>query len=152
MVLYGSEEIGLFGGDAYARQHADELDKHVLAAESDHGASYIWQFQTKFGDGALDYAKKIQGVLARYGVAAGDNLSGGGPDIGVLARSGVPVVTPAQDGWDYSTITTHPTTRLTRLSRMPSARMSASMAWPRATIFPAAGLISACWPGPACRW
>ncbi|MEZ5986476.1 MAG: M28 family peptidase [Hyphomonas sp.] len=101
VVLYGSEEIGLFGGDAYARQHADELDKHVLAAESDHGASYIWQFQTKFGDGALDYAKKIQGVLARYGVAAGDNLSGGGPDIGVLARSGVPVVTPAQDGWDY---------------------------------------------------
>jgi hypothetical protein len=101
VVLYGSEEIGLFGGDAYARQHADELDKHVLAAESDHGASYIWQFQTRFGEGALDYAKKIQGVLARYGVAPGDNLSRGGPDIGVLARSGVPVVTPAQDGWDY---------------------------------------------------
>tara|TARA_R110002051_G_scaffold75897_1_gene138403 strand:+ start:23061 stop:24491 length:1431 start_codon:yes stop_codon:yes gene_type:complete len=101
VVLYGSEEIGLFGGDAYARQHADELGKHVLASESDHGASYIWQFQTKFGDGALDYAKKIQGVLARYGVAPGDNLAGGGPDIGVLARSGVPVVTPAQDGWDY---------------------------------------------------
>jgi hypothetical protein len=101
VVLYGSEEIGLFGGDAYARQHSEDLGSHVLAAESDHGASYVWQFQTKFGDGALDYAKKMQDVLARYGVAAGDNLSGGGPDVGVLARSGVPVVTPAQNGWDY---------------------------------------------------
>lgn len=101
VVLYGSEEIGLFGGAAYARQHAEDLGNHVLAAESDHGASYIWQFQTRFGEGALDYAKKMQGVLARYGVAPGDNLAGGGPDIGVLARSGVPVVTPAQDGWDY---------------------------------------------------
>ena len=101
VVLYGSEEIGLFGGDAYARQHAEDLGSHVLASESDHGASYIWQFQTKFGDGALDYAKKMQRVLARFGVTPGDNLAGGGPDIGVLARSGVPVVTPAQDGWDY---------------------------------------------------
>ena len=101
VVLYGSEEIGLFGGDAYARQHAGELDKHVLASESDHGAGAVWQFQTRFGEGALDYAKKMQDVLARYGVTPGDNLAGGGPDIGVLARSGVPVVTPAQDGWDY---------------------------------------------------
>ena len=101
VVLYGSEEIGLFGGDAYARQHADDLAKHVLASESDHGAGRVWQFQTRFGEGALDYAKKIQDVLVRYGVTRGDNLAGGGPDIGVLARSGVPVVTPAQDGWDY---------------------------------------------------
>lgn len=101
VVLYGSEEIGLFGGDAYARQHAEELDRHVLASESDFGAGRIWRFQTKFGEGALDHAKTIQGVLARYGVTAGDNMASGGPDIGVLARSGVPVVTPEQDGTDY---------------------------------------------------
>ncbi|MEZ5946452.1 MAG: M28 family peptidase [Hyphomonas sp.] len=101
VVLYGSEEVGLFGGDAYARQHSEELGAHVLAAESDFGAGRIWRFQTRFGEGALDHAKTIQSVLMPLGVSPGDNSAGGGPDIGVLARSGVPVVTPSQDGTDY---------------------------------------------------
>lgn len=101
IVLYGAEEVGLFGGDAYARQHAGDLADHVLAAESDFGAGRIWQFQTRFGDGAMAYASAMQNVLQRLAVAPGNNQAFGGPDIGVLARSGVPVVTPAQDGTDY---------------------------------------------------
>ncbi|MEO1553900.1 MAG: M28 family peptidase, partial [Pseudomonadota bacterium] len=31
VVLYGAEEVGLFGATAYARAHGDHLDKHVLA-------------------------------------------------------------------------------------------------------------------------
>ena len=38
VVLYGAEEVGLFGATAYAREHGDNLDKHVLASESDFGA------------------------------------------------------------------------------------------------------------------
>ena len=101
VVLYGSEEVGLFGGDAYARKHAADLGNHVLAAESDFGAGRIWRFQTRFGDGALDYAKAIHDLLLPLGVAPGDNNATGGPDVRVLSRSGVPVVTPAQDGRDY---------------------------------------------------
>ena len=101
VVLYGAEEVGLFGGDAYARLHGDDLDKHVLAAESDFGAGRIWRFQTNFGDGALDYAAAMQRILAPLGVTPGDNAAFGGPDIGVLRRAGVPVVTPGQDGRDY---------------------------------------------------
>lgn len=101
VVLYGSEEVGLFGARAYAQQHADDLDKHVLAAESDFGAGRIWRFQTNFGDAAIPYAEAIQRVLTPLGVSEGDNAAGGGPDIGVLRMSGVPVVTPAQDGRDY---------------------------------------------------
>ncbi|MCA8902741.1 MAG: M28 family peptidase [Hyphomonas sp.] len=101
VVLYGSEELGVFGGDAYARQHTEELSKHVLAAESDFGAGRIWRFQTKFGEGALGHAKTLHTLLAPLGVGPGDNRSGGGPDIGVLARSGVPVVSAGQDGTDY---------------------------------------------------
>jgi hypothetical protein len=40
-------------------------------------------------------------MLAPLGVTPGDNSAGGGPDIGVLRRAGVPVVTPGQDGQDY---------------------------------------------------
>lgn len=101
VVLYGAEEVGLFGGEAYARAHADELDDHILAAESDFGAGRIWRFQTRFGEGALGYAAALQKLLEPLGVSAGDNTARGGPDISVLARAGVPVVGATQDGRDY---------------------------------------------------
>ncbi|MEO0614887.1 MAG: M28 family peptidase [Pseudomonadota bacterium] len=101
VVLYGSEEVGLLGGRYYAQQHADELDQHVFAAESDFGAGKIWRFQTRFGEGALPYARAMQQVLAPLGVSPGNNQAFGGPDISMLPRSGVPVVTPRQNGWDY---------------------------------------------------
>lgn len=101
LVLYGAEEVGLFGATAYARAHGDQLDKHILAAESDFGAGPIWRFQTRFGEAALPYARTLQALLSPLGVTPGDNRAFGGPDIGILARSGVPVVTPAQNGLDY---------------------------------------------------
>lgn len=101
VVLYGAEEVGLFGGDAYARKHADNLSNHVFAAESDFGAGQIWRLQTGFGEGALDYAATLQSVLAPLGITPSHNRAAGGPDIRVLHRSGVPVVTPTQDGTDY---------------------------------------------------
>ena len=101
VVLYGSEEVGLLGGNAYAEAHEDELEKHVLASESDFGADRIWRFQTRFGEGALPYARAMQASLAPLGINPHDNNARGGPDIGVLARAGVPVVTPGQNGLDY---------------------------------------------------
>lgn len=101
VVLYGAEEVGLLGGTAYAKQHADDLDKHVLASESDFGAGRIWRFQTGFGDEALSYAATMHQALAPLGIGPHNNSSTGGPDIRVLARAGVPVVTPGQDGTDY---------------------------------------------------
>lgn len=101
VVLYGAEEVGLFGATAYAREHSDDLDKHVLAAESDFGAGPIWRFQTRFGEAALPYARTLQNLFMPLGVTPDDNNAFGGPDIGILARSGVPVVTPGQNGLDY---------------------------------------------------
>ena len=101
VVLYGAEEVGLFGATAYARLHGDNLRNHVLAAESDFGAGPIWRFQTRFGEGALPYARILQNLLMPLGVTPDDNRASGGPDIGILARGGVPVVTPGQNGLDY---------------------------------------------------
>ena len=101
VVLYGAEEVGLLGGYAYARRYANEMDRHILAAESDFGADKIWRFETRFGDGALPYARAIQEILEPLGIAPGNNLAYGGPDISMLPQLGVPVVTPRQDGWDY---------------------------------------------------
>ena len=77
------------------------MDQHILAAESDFGADVIWRFETRFGDGALPYARAMQRMLEPLGIAPGHNLASGGPDISMLVRSGVPVVSPGQNGWDY---------------------------------------------------
>tara|TARA_R110000803_G_scaffold93501_3_gene160998 strand:+ start:655 stop:2073 length:1419 start_codon:yes stop_codon:yes gene_type:complete len=101
VVLYGSEEVGLFGGRAYAEAHADELGQHVMAAESDFGAGRIWRLTTGMGEGARDYAKAMQAVVAPLGIIPGDNSSTGGSDISVLGAAGVPILSPDQDGTDY---------------------------------------------------
>ncbi|MEL6753053.1 MAG: M28 family peptidase, partial [Pseudomonadota bacterium] len=101
VVLYGAEEVGLLGADAYARRHVDDLENHVFASESDFGADRIWRFETRFGDGALPFARALQDMLAPLGILRGNNEAFGGPDIGVLRRAGVPVVTPRQNGQDY---------------------------------------------------
>lgn len=101
VVLYGSEEVGLLGGFEYARRHKDELDQHILAAESDFGADKIWRFETRFGESALAYARAMQALLAPLGINPGGNEARGGPDVSMLPSMGVPVVTPRQNGWDY---------------------------------------------------
>lgn len=101
VVLFGAEEVGYLGGSAYLSQHEDDMENHVLAAESDFGAGRIWRFQTRFGEGALPYARAMQMVLLRLGIAPADNAARGGPDIRYIRDAGVPVVTPGQDGRDY---------------------------------------------------
>ena len=101
VIMWGAEEVGLLGARAYAAQHAGELDKHVLAAESDFGASTIWQLQTRFGENSLAKTAIMQRVLRRLGIGPGDNAAGGGPDVLPLRIGGVPVLSLRQNGWDY---------------------------------------------------
>ncbi|MEE4211125.1 MAG: M28 family peptidase [Parvularcula sp.] len=101
IVYFGAEEVGLHGAQAYARQHKDELGLHAVAAESDFGAGRIYRFDTRFGEGHDALREVMIGVLEHAGVALGNKEASGGPDVGPLRRAGVPVVTLAQNGWDY---------------------------------------------------
>lgn len=101
VVLWGSEENGLHGARAYARQHADELERHVLASESDFGAGKIWQLQTRFGQSELPKAATMARMLRGLGVGPGNNFARGGPDVTPLAAAGVPILSLRQNGWDY---------------------------------------------------
>ena len=101
VVLWGAEEVGLLGARAYAAAHADELDRHVLAAESDFGAGQIWKIQTRFGEEDLYKARLMASALRPLGVGPGDNAASGGPDVSPLRQRGVPIVTLNQNGWDY---------------------------------------------------
>jgi carboxypeptidase Q len=101
VVLWGAEETGLHGAVAYARQHAADLPKHVIAAESDFGADVVFKFSTRFGEGALPYARAMQRAMAPLAINTGDNNASGGPDVGALRVAGVPVADLEQNGWDY---------------------------------------------------
>jgi len=101
LVYWGAEEVGLLGARAYAEAHADELDRHAMAAESDFGARNIWKMDTRFGADKVDLGQEMIRVLAPAGVALGNNEAGGGPDVTPLRARGVPVVTLRQNGWDY---------------------------------------------------
>jgi Zn-dependent M28 family amino/carboxypeptidase len=99
--MWGAEEVGIYGGKAYAEAHKDELDRHVIAAESDFGAGPVYRFDTGIGESALPKAKVIEGALRRLAITPGRNTSSGGADISAIRAAGVPVASLAQDGSKY---------------------------------------------------
>jgi len=101
VVLFGSEEFGLVGARAYVQAHKDEMDKHIVGAESDFGAGRIWRMQTGWGEDKLPRAAPFLRVLRRLGVTQGDNNGSGGSDMSLVHKAGTPGVSFTQDGTDY---------------------------------------------------
>ena len=103
LVLWGAEEVGLLGANAYRDQHEAELEQHVIGSESDFGGGRVWKVtadsQTEEGDALFG---EIARLLAPIGVAPGsDDQPGGGPDLYPLIAAGVPTLRLHQDGRDY---------------------------------------------------
>jgi len=103
LVLWGAEEVGLIGADAYRDRHEAELEQHVIGSESDFGGGRVWKVtadsQTEEGDALFG---EIARLLAPIGVAPGsDDQPGGGPDLYPLIAAGVPTLRLHQDGRDY---------------------------------------------------
>jgi len=101
LVLFGAEEVGVVGAQAYAERHAQELSNHIIATESDFGAGDIWRFDSGVPDNKLPLIAAIAQQLLPLGIEPGNNDATGGPDIVYLREAGVPVVGLKQDGWDY---------------------------------------------------
>ena len=98
VVAFGAEEVGLLGGFAYVAEHkGKDLDKHVLATESDFGAGPAYEIKSGVKSG--------ESVIKEMGQAMGlpfsDAGTNGGPDIGPMSREGVPTMRWQQEGTDY---------------------------------------------------
>lgn len=88
-VLYTNEENGLRGGSGYRDAHAAEIDRHVLAVESDSGVFQPLGFGVSGGgERALALARQITPLLEPVG-AGKIEAGGGGADIGPLMERGV---------------------------------------------------------------
>lgn len=99
VIWFGAEEVGGFGGLAYAKAH--EGDPHVLAAESDFGADRIWKFDTNLPAAAKPAADRLARLLEPLGITRGDAKAGGGADVGPLFRQGVSAIDLNQSGTRY---------------------------------------------------
>ena len=99
VVAWGSEEIGLDGGTAYAKAHGS--DHHILAAENDFGTGRAWKLETRVADAAVPTVTAMAGILLPLGIPLAGNDGGYESDLGPLAAFGVPVLDFAQDGTGY---------------------------------------------------
>ena len=91
LVAWTNEENGLRGGIGYAKAHASELAKHVLAIESDGGVFKPIGFNVGATDAAYKVMAQIAPLLDRIG-AGTLNRSAGSPDADItpLVDAGVP--------------------------------------------------------------
>jgi carboxypeptidase Q len=103
LVLWGAEEVGLLGANAYRNRHEAALGAHVIGSESDFGGGRVWKVtadsRTEAGDQLF---AEIGRLLEPIGIASGSNdQPGGGPDLYPLIAAGVPTLRLHQDGRDY---------------------------------------------------
>ena len=101
VVLWANEENGLHGARAYGKAHADELNKHIIGAESDFGASPIYQFKSNVSDQALPVIAQMAELLTPIGVTYVGNNARSGADISPLLKAGMATMQLSQDGTNY---------------------------------------------------
>ena len=99
VVWFGAEEVGVFGGRAYAQAHVG--DNHAVAAESDFGADRIWRFETGFAPGAAAVADRLGAALSPLGISRGTGKAGDGADVGPTVAQGAGAVDLNQSGTRY---------------------------------------------------
>ena len=96
----GSEELGGFGGAAYARAHAS--DPHALAMESDFGADRVWKARINLAPADKVTADAVISALNPMGIVASVDAAQGGTDVEpIIAAQHLAVIDMAQDGTRY---------------------------------------------------
>jgi carboxypeptidase Q len=100
VVLWTNEENGLAGGNGYRDAHVAEVDRHVLAIESDAGVFAPRGFGFTGSDSALQIVRWIGALLQPIG-ADSIGKGGGGADIGPIMARGVPGMGLEVDGTRY---------------------------------------------------
>ena len=102
VIAFANEEMGLFGGKAYAEKHANEVSKFQLGTESDFGAGPIWRMSASVKPEARGAIAQIAKVLAPIGVAYdAKRPGGGGSDLSQMHARGMAALSLTQDGTHY---------------------------------------------------
>lgn len=101
-VGWTNEENGMRGGNAYRDAHHANLDKHVLAMESDAGVFRPLGFGFTGSDAAFAMIQQVGSLIERAIPGSGAiTRGGGGADIGPIMALGVPGMGLNVDGTKY---------------------------------------------------
>jgi hypothetical protein len=102
VIAFANEEMGLWGGRAYAEAHAKDVAKFQLGTESDFGAGRIWRMSASVKPEAQGAIAQIAKVLEPIGVAYDTSKpGGGGSDLSQMHGKGMAALSLTQDGTDY---------------------------------------------------
>lgn len=102
VIAFANEEMGLFGGRAYADKHGADVANHQLGTESDFGAGRIWRMSASVKPAARGAIEQIARVLAPIGVTyESDKPGGGGSDLSQMHARGMAALSLTQDGTYY---------------------------------------------------
>ncbi|MEP6829516.1 MAG: M20/M25/M40 family metallo-hydrolase [Rhizomicrobium sp.] len=101
VVFWGSEETG-GSGTAYLEAHKSELDKIVLAGESDLGSDNIYLLEMPQGAVDNPHLTSLTSILAPLKIMVAKTPAlDGGADVEAIRRAGVPVLALHQDANRY---------------------------------------------------
>ncbi|GAB2564798.1 M20/M25/M40 family metallo-hydrolase [Dyella jejuensis] len=102
VIAFANEEMGLWGGRAYADRHAAEVGKFQLGTESDLGAAPVWRMSASVKPQARGAIEQIAKVLEPIGVAYDPKRpGGGGSDLSQMHLKGMAALSLAQDATYY---------------------------------------------------
>jgi Peptidase family M28 len=102
VIAFANEEMGLWGGRAYAEKHAAEVAKFQLGSESDLGAAPVWRMSASVKPQARGAIEQIAKVLEPIGVAYdAKRPGGGGSDLSQMHLKGMAALTLDQDATYY---------------------------------------------------
>lgn len=99
VLFAGAEETGLWGSQAYAKEHAAETI--YVGLESDFGADRIWRLESNFTATDTPLYRELATAVARFGVAPSSIPASGGADLNLVREQNGPLVDLQQDGTRY---------------------------------------------------
>jgi Zn-dependent M28 family amino/carboxypeptidase len=132
IALFAAEEIGVTGGEGYAKAHAAEAARHVMTMEADMGTARAYAARYLGSPDARPDFERITGLLKPLGIEPEARDAFGGADMSSLRALGVPAFELAQDFSAYFDVhhTENDTTaRLDADGIAQSAAGYASVAW-----------------------
>ena len=101
IVAWMAEEVGIFGGKAYAKQHANDVANHFAAIETDLGAGHPVGINVGGDETVLKLLQPVADVLSTSGAALLRSSDETGADVIPLKVAGVPTFSPIQDARTY---------------------------------------------------
>ena len=101
VVAWMAEEMGIFGGKAYAKQHAADVANHFAAIETDLGAGHPLGINVAGDESMVQILQPVAEVLTSSGSGVVRSSDETGADIIPLKVAGVPTFSPIQDVRKY---------------------------------------------------